>query len=157
MKAPQTVSSLQEQAALAWFIRLHDQPSRADQLESSRWLQADPAHAEAYAQAQVVWELSEGPGGKLATEDASALDVYLQAMNRSQRRSVRSWSSGLALAACLLLMISMGAGWQPQRWLDDLGADYRSAPGAVKTVVLADKSRGHAGRRQRHRREFQRR
>lgn len=144
MKAPQTVTSLQEQAALAWFIRLHDQPSQADQLEFSRWLQADPAHAEAYAQAQVVWELSEGPAGKLAAEDASALDAYLQAMNHSPRRAVRNWSSGLALAACLLLMVfvgvGMGAGWQPQRWLDDLGADYKSAPGVVKTVVLADKS-----------------
>jgi transmembrane sensor len=140
MKAPQTVSSIQEQAALAWFIRLHDQPSRADQLEFSRWLQADPAHAEAYAQAQVVWELSEGPAGKLAAEDDSALDAYLNAMDHPRRPALWRWSSGLAMAACLLLMISMGAGWQPQRWLDDLGADYRSAPGVVKTVVLADKS-----------------
>ncbi|MDB6142554.1 MAG: sugar transporter substrate-binding protein [Pseudomonas sp.] len=140
MKAPQTVTSAQEQAALAWFIRLHDQPSGADQLDFSHWLQADPAHAEAYSQAQVVWELSEGPAGKLAAEDSSALSAYLQSMTTVRRPLGWGWSSGLAMAACLLLMISMGAGWQPQRWFDDLGADYRSEPGVVKTVVLADKS-----------------
>jgi transmembrane sensor len=88
MKAPQIVTSTQEQAALAWFIRLHDQPNRADQLEFSRWLQADLAHAEGYAQAQVVWEISEGPAEKLASEDASALDTYLKAMDHPQRSSL---------------------------------------------------------------------
>jgi transmembrane sensor len=140
MKASKTVTSAQKQAALAWFIRLHDQPSGADQLAFSHWLQADPAHAEAYAQAQVVWELSEGPAGKLAAEDSSALNAYLQSMDTARRPLSWGWSSGLALAACLVLMISMGAGWQPQRWLEELGADYASPPGVVKTVVLADQS-----------------
>ncbi|MGH8331294.1 MAG: FecR/PupR family sigma factor regulator, partial [Pseudomonas sp.] len=56
----------QEQAAFAWLSLLHDQPSSADQATFSHWLQADPAHAEAYAQAQVVWELTEAPARTLA-------------------------------------------------------------------------------------------
>jgi len=68
------------------------------------------------------------------------LQGYLNAMNRSRRSSVRRWSGGLALAASLLLMVSMGAGWQPSRWFDDLGADYVSAPGQVRSVTLADRS-----------------
>jgi transmembrane sensor len=103
-------------------------------------LQADPAHAEAYARAQVVWELSEVPARTMADEDVSALQGYLDAMNRSRRHSVVRWSGALAMAACLLLMISLGTGWQPSRWVDDLGADYVSAPGEIRTVTLADQS-----------------
>lgn len=119
----------QEQQALAWLSLLHDQPSSGDQATFSQWLQADPAHAQAYARAQVLWELSEVPARRLADEDALALQGYLNAMNRSRRSSVRRWSGALAMAACLLLMIGLGGGWQPLRWVDDLGADYVSAPG----------------------------
>ncbi|MHC8316101.1 FecR family protein [Pseudomonas sp. LB3P31] len=131
----------QEQAAYAWLSLLHDQPSSGDQVTFSHWLQADPAHAEAYAQAQVVWELSEAPARTLANEDALALQGYLNAINRSRQHRLRRRTGGLALAACLLLMIGMGAGWQPARWMDDLGADYVSAPGEIRTVILADQSR----------------
>ncbi|MDI2593862.1 FecR family protein [Pseudomonas sp. N3-W] len=135
-----TPTPAQEQAAFAWLSLLHDQPSSGDQLTFSHWLQADPAHAEAYAQAQVMWELSEGPARTLADEDAFALQGYLDSMNRSRHTRVRRWSGALAMAACLLLMVSIGAGWQPSRWIDDLGADYVSAPGQVRTVTLADQS-----------------
>ena len=130
----------QEQQALAWLSLLHDRPSTGDQLTFSQWLRADPAHAEAYAQAQVVWELSEEPARTLADEDALAMQRYLNAMDRPRRPQLRRWSGALAMAACLLLMISLGTGWQPQRWLDDLGADYVSAPGEIRTVTLADQS-----------------
>jgi transmembrane sensor len=130
----------QEQAALAWLSLLHDQPSSGDQATFSQWLQADPAHAEAYARAQVLWELSEGPARTLADEDAFALQGYLNAMDRSRRSTVGRWSGALAMAACVLLMISLGTGWQPMRWIDDLGADYVSAPGEIRTVTLADQS-----------------
>jgi transmembrane sensor len=128
----------EEKAALAWLSLLHDQPSSGDQATFSRWLRADPAHVEAYAQAQVLWELSEVPARQLANEEAQALQGYLDAMNRSKRSRAVRWSGALAMAACLLLMISMGAGWQPSRWVDDFGADYVSAPGEVKTVTLTD-------------------
>jgi len=135
-----TPTPTQEQAALAWLSLLHDQPSSGDQVVFSQWLQADPAHAEAYAQAQVLWELSEGPARTLADEDALALQSYLNAMKRSRRSTLGRWSGALAMAACLLLMISLGTGWQPMRWVDDLGADYVSAPGEIRTVTLADQS-----------------
>ncbi|CRL96463.1 fec operon regulator FecR [Pseudomonas sp. 24 E 1] len=132
-----TPTPAQEQAALAWLSLLHDQPSSGDQATFSHWLRADPAHVEAYAQAQVLWELSEVPARKLADEEAMALQGYLNAMNTSKRSRVVRWSGALAMAACLVLM---GAGWQPSRWVDDFGADYVTAPGEVRTVTLADKS-----------------
>jgi transmembrane sensor len=130
----------QEQAAFAWLSLLHDRPSAGDQLTFSQWLRADPAHAEAYAQAQVLWELSESPARTLADEEALALQGYLDAMDRPRRPQLLPWSGALAMAACLLLMVSLGTGWQPQRWIDDLGADYVSAPGEIRTVTLADQS-----------------
>lgn len=138
---PITPTPAQEQAALAWLSLLHDRPSTGDQLTFSQWLRADPAHAEAYAQAQVIWELSESPARTLADEDALALQGYLRAMDAPRRSPILRWSGALALAACLLLMISLGTGWQAQRWLDDLRADHVSAPGEVRTVTLADQSR----------------
>ena len=131
----------QEQAALDWLSLLHDQPSSGDQATFSRWLRADPAHVEAYAQAQVLWELSEVPARRLADEDALALQAYLNKINIAKRSRAVRWSGALAMAACLLVMVSMGAGWQPSRWVDELGADYVTAPGEVKTFTLADYSR----------------
>lgn len=149
MKAPSdstlTITPEQHDTALRWLSLLHDQPSAADQAHFSRWLQADPAHAEAYAQAQVMWEMSEEPAAKLAAEDSVALEALLRAMDAPaqvpvRRRSLPRWGAALALAACLVLMIGVGLGWQPQRWIDDLGADYVSAPGQVRIVTLADQS-----------------
>ncbi len=85
-----TPTPAQEQAALDWLSLLHDQPSSGDQATFSRWLRADPAHVEAYSQAQVLWELSEVPARTLAREEAVALQGYLNAMNTSKRsRAVR--------------------------------------------------------------------
>ena len=134
------VTPEQERTALQWLSVLHDQPDSGDQATFSRWLHADPAHAEAYAQAQVVWELSEVAGNTLANEEALVLQRYLSQMNVSRRHRLARWSSGLAVAACLLLMVGVFAGWQPMRWLNDLGADYVNAPGQVRTLTLADQS-----------------
>lgn len=134
------VTPEQERTALQWLSVLHDQPDSGDQATFSRWLHADPAHAEAYAQAQVVWELSEVAGNILANEEALVMQRYLSQMNVSRRHRLARWSSGLAVAACLLLMVGVFAGWQPMRWLNDLGADYVSAPGQVRTLTLADQS-----------------
>ena len=136
-----TPTPAQEQAALDWLGLLHDQPSSGDQATFSRWLRADPAHVEAYAQAQVLWELSEVPARKLADEDALALQGYLNKMNTAKRSRAARWSGALAMAACLLAMVSMGAGWQPSRWVEELGADYVTAPGEVKTFTLADQTK----------------
>lgn len=150
MKAPSgsglLITPEHHDAALGWLSLLHDQPSAAEQAQFSRWLQADPAHAAAYAQAQMMWEVSEEPAAALAAEDSVALAALLEAMDAPARHSPRHrvWprlSAGVALAACLALMVGIGLGWQPQRWIDDLGADYVSAPGQVRTLTLTDQSR----------------
>lgn len=126
--------------ALSWLSVLHNQPTAAEQARFSQWLHADPAHAEAYAQAQVLWELSEQPAATLAGEDAAALDALLRKMDASRPRRLPRWGAALAMAACLVLMISAGLGWNPQRWADDWGADYVAAPGQIRNVTLTDGS-----------------
>ncbi|MDE1164977.1 MAG: FecR family protein [Pseudomonas sp.] len=138
MKPNCDISAEHERQALAWLSLLHDKPSAGDQATFSHWLQADPAHAQAYAQAQVLWELSEAPARRLAEEDDAALQALLQAMDRPRRRPAR-FAAALAMAACLVLMVGMGAGVRPIDWLQDLGADYVSR-GDVRTVTLADNS-----------------
>ncbi|SDH78705.1 FecR family protein [Pseudomonas abietaniphila] len=150
MKAPSdttlVVTPEHHETALSWLSVLHDQPTVAEQTRFSRWLKADPAHAQAYAEAQVMWEMTEAPAAKLAGEDAVALEALLKAMDAPRpagrsRQPLMRWSAGLAIAACLVLMVSVGLGVQPQRWIDDFGADYVSAPGQVRSVMLADGSR----------------
>jgi transmembrane sensor len=92
-----------------------------------------------------MWEMTEEPAAKLAREDAVALEALLKAMDAPRpagrsRQPLMRWSAGLAIAACLVLMVSVGLGVQPQRWIDDFGADYVSAPGQVRSVMLADGS-----------------
>lgn len=135
------VTAAQQQAALEWLSLLHGRASPADRQAFSRWLQADPAHAEAYADAQVLWEMSEIPAAKLAAEDADTLDALLAAMDAPPRRRLPRIAASLAMAACVLVLVGVGLGWQPQRWVDDLKADYVAAPGQVRSVTLADDSR----------------
>ena len=82
-----TPTPAQEQAALAWLSLLHDQPSSGDQATFSQWLRADPAHAEAYAQAQVLWELSEVPGAHAGGRRRIGLAGLPQCDERSRRRA----------------------------------------------------------------------
>ncbi|WP_296251108.1 FecR family protein [Pseudomonas sp. UBA4194] len=140
MNSNLVVTAEQEDQALAWLTRLRDQPDAAERMRFNTWLHADPAHAEAYVRAQVLWELCEGPAGELAREDAHALQGYLAAMDAPRPPASRHWAAALAVAACLVLMIGVGAGWNPLEQVQDLGADYVAPVGHLRSVTLADNS-----------------
>ncbi|CAK9887560.1 MULTISPECIES: FecR family protein [Pseudomonas] len=134
------ITAAQHQAALGWLSRINEQPQLAERAEFKRWLLAHPAHGRAYAQAQALWRVSEAPASLLAAEDDQALQGYLRAMQ--QPAVGRTWRriATFAAAACLVLALGTAAGWHPAYWLDDLQADYVTAPGQVEEVVLADNS-----------------
>lgn len=140
MNSNLVVTAEQEDQALAWLTRLRDQPDAAERMRFNTWLHADPAHAEAYVRAQVLWELCEGPAGELAREDAPALQGYLAAMDAPRPPASRHWAAALAVAACLVLMIGVGVGWNPLEQVQDLGADYVAPVGHLRSVTLADNS-----------------
>lgn len=124
-----------EQDAWLWLGRLQGQPGDKVQMAFEQWLAAAPEHVDAFVRMQSLWHLSRPAAQRLADEEAAALQQYLRPP--SSKRPY--WASALALAACLMLVV-WGAGWQPLRWADDLGADVVSAPGQVRSVTLADGS-----------------
>lgn len=132
-------TSEQQQAALGWLTRINGQPALADGAAFKRWLLSDPAHGAAYREAQVLWRLSEAPAARLAGEEDQALQAYLRAM---ERPVASRWPKvgGLAVAASVVLLLGIGAGWHPADWLRDFGADYVAPSGQIRSVTLADNS-----------------
>ncbi len=124
-----------EQDAWLWLGRLQGQPDDGVQMAFEQWLAAAPEHVDTFVRMQSLWHLSRPAAQQLADEEHAALQQYL----RAPKRQRRYWAPTLAMAACLLLMVWAG-GWQPLRWVDDLGADMVSAPGEVRTVTLSDGS-----------------
>ncbi|OLU30521.1 FecR family protein [Pseudomonas sp. PA27(2017)] len=124
-----------EQDAWLWLGRLQGQPDDGVQMAFEQWLAAAPEHVDTFVHMQSLWHLSRPAAQQLAEEEHAALQQYLRAAKRRRRY----WAPSLAMAACLLLVVWVG-GWQPLRWVDDLGADMVSAPGEVRTVTLSDGS-----------------
>ena len=130
--------------ALLWVTRIAAEPGNAaleerrlpaaDQFELRRWLAADPVNAQAYADARQLWQVTGMAAMRLAEDE----DASLQAILKRARRPRRSWP--LAMAAAVLLAAGLALVSQPERWLDDLQADYYSAPGELQAVTLADGS-----------------
>ncbi|MDF0732834.1 FecR domain-containing protein [Pseudomonas entomophila] len=133
------ITAEQSRAALAWLGRINERPAEAESAAFKRWLLADPAHREAYAEAQALWRLTHAPASRLAEEEHANLAQYLHAIQRPRRRW-RQRGGALAAAACLVLALGSLGGWQPQAWWQDLRADYHSAE-HITQVTLADQSR----------------
>lgn len=130
------ITAEQSHAALRWLGRNRQQPGQADSAAFKRWLLQHPAHRQAYAEAEQLWQQTHAPAAQLAAERQADLQQYLDAIRRPPRQ--RPWPR-VAVAACLVLALGSAAGWQPQFWLQDLRADYTSAE-QVRQVTLADQS-----------------
>lgn len=139
-----------EEVALLWVTRLAAEPDNRQLLEArlspleradlQRWLDADAGNAQAYAHARQLWQLTALPAARLAAEDDAALQAALHRARQQRRAPRRRRRVGLAIAASLLVAAVSTLAWQPARWLDDLQADYYTAPGQIRTVSLDDGS-----------------
>ncbi|MFF7706766.1 FecR domain-containing protein [Pseudomonas sp. NPDC007930] len=136
-----TDNALAERQAIQWLAVLAGQPSQAQLCAFERWLAQGPAHAQAWEDASQAWAHSEVPARRLADEDAQALGALLAAMDAPARRPRRRWAAALASAACVLALLGSAAGWRPDHWLQDLGADHVCPPGPVCSTTLAEGSR----------------
>jgi transmembrane sensor len=138
-----------EDVALLWVTRLAAEPdnrqlaetrlSLQERADLQRWLDADAGNAHAYARARQLWQLAAIPAARLAAQDDTALQAILR-RGREQRRRPRRRLAALAIAASVLFAAVSMLAWQPERWLDNLQADYHSAPGELRTVTLDDGS-----------------
>jgi transmembrane sensor len=149
MTATNPASSQQsEDVALLWVTRLAAEPdnrqlaegrlSPQERADLQRWLAADSGNAPAYARARQLWQLTAMPAARLAAEQDATLQAILR-RGRQQRQRPRRLAA-MAVAASLLFAAVTMLTWQPERWLDNLQADYYSAPGQLRTLTLADGS-----------------
>lgn len=110
--------------ALNWLIEL-DAADAGQQARFEAWLRADPAHAEAFAQAEAIWN------SQVVRQTAATLN---QRPQRWQR--LRAWTRPMAAAAVLLLGVGY-FGNLPLR----LQADHLTVAGERQRLELDDGSR----------------
>jgi len=142
------------QEALDWLFKVDRQPADPAVAASLQaWLSQDVAHARAYEQARLIWDLSphvppafadrwQEHGAATLPRTRRAMLQHAPVQRRrpafaiSRSRISRRKLVGGALAAGAALLVVDGV------WTD-FRADHVSAVGATKLVTLADGSRAH--------------
>ena len=111
------------EAAIAWFVRLHDDPADASlRSDFEAWRNADPRHVRAYERLQRLWG---------ASAHLPSLAVQKPTMDR--RRMLRGAVGVGGVAAVALVGGRLAMGPHPF-------ADYATRPGETARVALADGS-----------------
>lgn len=127
------------ETARHWFVTLLGAPSPAHQAEFERWVNADPAHLEAYQAIEATWYAMENPGKHLADKEADELSVYLEAMDREKHG--RRTSRRLVTLSVVLAGLVTGALWLERPGLiEDFRADFVTERGERRNIILADGS-----------------
>lgn len=121
---------IHEQASL-WYIRLRE-PGADDRLRDAhrQWLAESSLHAQAFEQAGQLWGKLAGPVAQVRGEQ--------HAQRRARLPRHRGWRP-VAVAACLMLVLSGGLFWQGGS-LQDLRSDYHTRIGEQQRITLADGS-----------------
>lgn len=117
---PTPESATPEAAAARWLVRLGGADLAPEERCAFRaWLEADPAHATAFAAAERLWADLRGPAAELGADGWHR--------DRPRRR--------IALPMLALAMAALVLAWN---WT---GADLVAQPGFPETMILADGSR----------------
>ncbi|TDS85027.1 FecR domain-containing protein [Comamonas sp. JUb58] len=125
-----STTPISEQAALQaaeWFFLLQaGDASAQDRARWQQWLAADPVHAAA-------WHKAERLAGQMAQLPPSLAMAALDRPAAQRRQAIR----GLAA-----LLVAAPVGWMAWRHSEQAGwlADYRTATGEQRALVLADGS-----------------
>lgn len=138
--AAEPADAVLEEAAI-WHARLREPDPDPAAAEARRaafeaWLAADPTHRRAFAETERLWRQLETPVSRLLHDPAAAAAES----RRLERRPPRRLARATALAACLLVVIGLGAAWQDDV-VDRLRSDHMTAVGETRPLDLADGSR----------------
>lgn len=126
---------IQLQAA-EWAVRQQMEHLGDEDLAAlERWLEADPRHAEALAEAEMTWAMA-GTLGEVPARDARV--VPLMAHQRPTVRR-RRWLPRAAVAASAVLALTLGMFAKDE--LAPWFADYRTQAGEIRAITLDDGSR----------------
>lgn len=127
--ATEVIDHLVIAEASAWLLRLQDDGGDAGKAAFREWLDADPAHARAFARVNDVWDQIPGAVAPSARPRSTA--------PRRLRGLRHGWVGvAAACAAAVLVVIAVGRGGWPHA---DTG--YATAVGQQQTITLADGSR----------------
>ncbi|MGF6393678.1 FecR family protein [Pseudomonas plecoglossicida] len=120
-------------AAAHWCMRLHADDCTAVEREVfTRWLAADPRHADEYQAMLEIWQTAE-----LLPRSATVIDLDPPARRAPERRNWRPLASAAALAL-LALPLAGWTGWE-QGWLPNRYQHF-SATDRTRNVQLSDGS-----------------
>ena len=135
------------EAATAWFVRVQSDAVTVDDWSAlTLWLEASPAHAEAFADVEMLsLEIDEAAGAILAALGPRSAEILPfrqpQRRERTGRAPVPAWGRRAIAAAFIGLAAAVGfAGWQAS---EGPLQTYRTGPGETRVIALADGSRIH--------------
>jgi transmembrane sensor len=131
-----------EATAAQWVVRLGGGPLQGDERHAlERWLAEDPAHIAAFDLARATWAelgaLKAHPGA--LTHDLTLVRARPPVRDQQWRR-VRTGMVRAAAAVALVAVFGGAAAFWAGNPLLALAADYRTAPGETRSVMLADGS-----------------
>lgn len=128
-----------QQAAADWFARLQGDPALEDWTAFQAWLEADPAHADAYAAVEALWlDLEDLPANDPGTEQPSELPANVTRLRpRSPGFARRGVLTGLGVAAAAAVVTLVVA----PRLTGPTFTDYSTGRGETREIALADGSR----------------
>lgn len=126
-----------QQAAADWFAKLQGDAALEDWTAFQAWLEADPAHADAYAAVEALWlDLEDLPANDLEAEPPTPANVIpLRPRSPGVMRRGLLTGLGLAAAAAVVALVTVPQFAQPTF------TDYSTGRGETREVALNDGSR----------------
>jgi len=121
-----------------WLARLTSgQATVADAEAAKLWCSQSPAHAEAFAEATLLWDTLQPVARKLAEQGADALLGKPRSGLAGPRMGRRALLGGaLAASAAAAAYLTVRPPFELWPSLSDLAADYRTGTGERRTVAI---------------------
>jgi len=141
-----TEAELAAHEAAAWFVRLQDEAAGDDDwLAFETWLRAGPGNGEAYDRLERLWVSLDADKPEIVRAMQASPVTATGGQRRPRRVAAqptrRAWiTAGAALAASVAVGLFVTGDWLTP---PPVAQVYRTAPGEVRTIELADGTHIH--------------